>query len=71
MYFYIYKTNENEIQQTQLLEMCRHDCLHTWNGKGVYGLTTNKQAYEGLWIVVSATFFIWYYRAMNSSNPIE
>lgn len=38
MYFYIHKTDNNENEQTQLLEMCHHAGFRFRNGKGVYSI---------------------------------
>ncbi len=39
MYFYIYKINEDENEQAQLLEVCRNACLRVRNGKTDDGIT--------------------------------
>jgi hypothetical protein len=42
MYLCMYKTNKNEIQQAQLLEMCSHAGLRIGDGKDVDGIITQS-----------------------------
>ena len=42
MYLCIYKINDHEIGQAQLLEMCRHAGFRNGNGKAIDGINTNN-----------------------------
>ena len=43
MYLYIHKKGDNEIQQAQLLEMCRHAGFSTGNGETFDDIITSMQ----------------------------
>jgi len=58
MYLYKYKIHNYEIQQPQLLEVCRYDCINFRHSEIFYGIITTPIYSERLQVEISATFFI-------------
>lgn len=58
MYFYIHKIDNNENEQTQLLEMCHHAGFRSGNGKGVCGIK-NKPSYQKVAVRNDCNLFIY------------